>query len=85
MTSMDLRLKLANESNRLNHEKALLEALDEQWKEKKAFVQTLSGAVQTLQQLTQQAEAEEKAGQVQANELLKAMAEKEAARNDDAQ
>jgi hypothetical protein len=79
MTSQDLRLKLANESNRLNHEKALLQVIDEQWKEKKEFVQTLSGAVQTLMSLLREAEAAEKAGEAQANEFLKAMAEKDAA------
>ncbi len=73
MTSQDLRLKLANEGNRLNHEKAQLQLLDEQWKEKRDFVQTLSGAVQAMASLLREQEAAEKAGEARANELAKAM------------
>ncbi len=72
MNAQDLRLKLSNEANRLNFERARLQKLDEEWQEKKVFVERLDGAVQTLQNLVQEAENIEKAGLERANELAKA-------------
>ena len=75
MNAQDLRLKLSNESNRLNFERVRLQELDEQWQEKKVLVEKLDGAVQTIQQLMIEAENIEKAGLQHADELAKAAAE----------
>ncbi len=69
MNSQDLRLKLANEGNRLNHERAQLQAMTLARREKKSLVEKLDGAVQALQALLQEQSANEEAGRKIAEQL----------------
>ncbi len=82
MNAQDLRLKLSNEFNRLNHERAKMQQMDQDWQQQKELVLNLNGSVQALQALLNEQEASDKAGLQRANQLAAEEAEKNKASPD---